>query len=437
MQNSSSDDSHEFKPLLVEIEDRPLNPLGRTVFWVIIAALVFFTIWMFVGKVDVVVTARGKVIPDGEVKMLQPLTTGVVSGILVKPGDFVQKGQVLMEIDPSDIEPELESMKANLKQLDLEILRLECILEHKPFAPDVSKYDESIIKVQNEIYYSTIKRLQKQLRVKAEELKQVEEQLESMKTTRAQNVYLLNLSQDRLSRLKEVKDILSKDEYDKAESDYKDNEKSIKTVGHKINELVAARARIFKEIDFIKEDERNKLLTELVEKRKNYKYLRANMDKAAYISARQQIVTPVNGYVNKLFIHTIGGVVTPAEKLVSIVPANSPLVIKAMVRNKDIGFVSVGMNVSIKIDTFSFQKYGLLKGTVKHVSRDSIEDENLGLVYEVYVNPSETSLLVEGIETPITTGMSLTAEIKVGKRRIIEFFIYPLIKYLDEGISVR
>jgi hemolysin D len=95
------------------------------------------------------------------------------------------------------------------------------------------------------------------------------------------------------------------------------------------------------------------------------------------------------------------------------------------------------MSVSLKIDTFDFQKYGVLDGELLQISRDSIEDQNLGLIYEIYVKPRQKTLLVEGKQTPISAGMSVTAEVKVGKRRIIEFFIYPLIKYLDEGISVK
>lgn len=110
---------------------------------------------------------------------------------------------------------------------------------------------------------------------------------------------------------------------------------------------------------------------------------------------------------------------------------------KASVLNKDIGFIRDGMAVSVKIDTFDFQKYGILNGTVRSISKHSTEDEKLGPVYEVFVTPKETTFLVEGKRVPITSGMSLTAEIKVGKRRVIEFFIYPIIKYLDEGIKVR
>ena len=109
------DDSHEFKPTMAEIEERPVNPLGRIIFWVIVAAMVFFTTWMCLGRVDVVVSARGLVIPDGDVKIVQPLDTGIVSSILCREGDYVRKGQVLMEIDPSITAPEFESKEKTLQ----------------------------------------------------------------------------------------------------------------------------------------------------------------------------------------------------------------------------------------------------------------------------------------------------------------------------------
>ena len=136
-------------------------------------------------------------------------------------------------------------------------------------------------------------------------------------------------------------------------------------------------------------------------------------------------------------VHTIGGVVTPAEKLISIVPNNVPLVIKATVLNQDIGFIKEGMDAAVKIDTFNFQKYGLIPATVSHISDDAIDDEKLGAIYEIYLVPKKTHLFVKGEKVNLNSGMSVSAELKVGKRRVIEFFIYPLIKYLDEGMSVR
>ncbi len=431
------DDSHEFKPGLAEIEDEPLNPLGRTIFWIIVIGIVFLGGWMYWGRVDVVVSARGKVIPAGEIKILQPLTSGVVSSILVKEGDLVEKGQVLMEIDPSTTEPELDSKRKDAKQLELELLRLQAVLERRPFKPPAEREAADLLAVQQRLYASTLVRQQQQIQAKEEELQQADEQLAGAKAACQRLRGLLAMAEERLASLEPVRDIISQDQYRQAEGEVKSASGTLIEAEHRSRELSATVKRIRSEITVIEETERDRALTELSDKRTKLNYLRGDIEKTTYINARQQLVAPVGGFINKLLIHTVGGVVTPAEKLIALVPADSPLVISTLVQNKDIGFIAREMGASIKVDTFNFQKYGTLNGRVSHVAKDSIEDKELGLVYEVYVEPRETALLVEGVSTPITTGMSVVAEIKVGKRRIIEFFIYPLIKYLDEGISVR
>ena len=404
-----SDDSHEFKPLLSEIEDSPTSPLGLFIFWTVVALIVFLGLWLFFGKVDVVITARGMVIPDGEVKIIQPLDTGVIRKILVKEGDFVKKDAVLMEIDPSTTEPALESKEENLKTIQLEIQRLDSLANLKPFTPDYSKYNKELIKNQQDIYNST--------------LAGYNEQLKLAYTEKTNYKNLLASSEEREARLQKVLDIIAKDEY-------------IEEV-NKINSYKAEITKLNDEISYIKETFKSENLKEFAEKQKQITQLKAEVDQIKFRNTKQKIISPVDGHVDKIFMHTVGGVVTPAQQLISITPVEVPLLVKAQVLNKDIGFVKEDMNVKIKIDTFSFQKYGLLAGKVINVSKSSIMDEKLGPVYEVFIEPLETKLVVEGKEELISSGMSASAEIKTGKRRIIEFFIYPLIKYLDEGISVR
>ncbi len=432
-----SDDRHEFKPLLVEIEDRPLNPLGRAVFWIVIVAILFTCLWMFFGKVDVVVTARGKVIPSGEVKTIQPLNAGVVRSILIQPGDHVTKGQLLMEIDPSTVDPELASLQSDCKQAELEIERINSLLEDRPFRVGPDRYDAKVLRVQQEIYLAEKERLKKQVQIKQESLLQLEERLAAEGKTAGHARYMLAILTEKLERQQKVRDIISRDEYERTESEVKQYETESKVSEHRIAELVALKKQTEQEIAAIESEYRNRLLTELAEKKQRQLYLQAQIEKSEFVRTRQQITAPVDGYVSRLLFHTIGGVVTPAEKLAFIVPENSPLLIKATLLSKDVGFVAGDMTASIKIDTFNFQKYGTINGKVVQVSKDSIEDERLGLVYDVYIAPEKNTLPVDGVETPISAGMSVTAEIKVGRRRIIEFFIYPLIKYLDEGVSVR
>jgi hemolysin D len=431
------DDAHEFKPVMAEIEEKPANPLGRIIFWIIIASFVFFGLWTCIGRVDVVVTARGSVIPEGDIKIIQPLDTGVVSSILCREGDFVKKGQALMEIDPSMTAPEVESKKKNLQFLELEKLRMYSALGNKGFNPDAKIHDKETIKIQKELYASSIASVEKQLDGKKAELNRIEEEIESTQKDKSYNSAMLVVASEKEKRLRTVIDIIARNEYEKAANDILTYSNNIEQSRHKIEQLNHQKQQIASETAFINENFKTASLKEFSDKHRQATEIKAEIDKTAFRNEKQRILSPVEGHVSNLYFHTIGGVVTPAQKLMAIVPIDAPLIIKAMVLNKDIGFVKNNMPVLIKIDTFDFQKYGTLKGVIRNIAKHSIEDEKLGPVYEVFIDLLESRLMVEGQMVPVTSGMSLTAEIRVGERRIIEFFIYPLIKYLDEGIKVR
>lgn len=333
-----ADDSHEFKPILAEIEDSPINPIGNTMFWLIMLFILIAGFWMYFGKVDIVVTARGIVIPTGEEKLVQSLDKGVITTIAVKEGEYVTKDQIVTIITPAEHEPGLELN--NIREEEAKIV--------EQLADTRSKY---------------------------------------------------KIALDTKSRLETVRDILPAARYD-------DAAKEVTELSHNINALSASLSEI-----------KNK---------------RVQLEKQ-----KQILKAPIDGYVNTIFVHTIGGVVTPAEKIMTIVPKDAKLQIKAQVLNQDVGFIESDMPVSIKVDTYNFQKYGILNGIVTIVSPNSVKDEHLGDIYEVYIEPKNTTLMVEGKEQKIKYGMTTTNEIKIGKRRIIEFFIYPLIKYMDESIKVR
>lgn len=430
----NTDDSHEFKPILSEIEDAPLSPIGRFTFWLVVSIITITILWVTIAKVDIVISAKGVVIADGESKIIQPLDTGVISKILVKEGDFVKKGQTLMEIDPATTEPQVESIQKNLEDTLLEIERLNATASGKNFNVDKTS---SSADVQQNLYSASIATLNNQIAVKNSEYEQTLDELKSAKEEKKIKQEILNNLSDKEHRMSNVVDVIAFDEYQKVVNDVKTLKAEIIKLNYKINELNSKKIQINKEIRVIKEDFRSKNLDKLADKIKSANELRSNADQIIFRNSKQSIKSPCDGYVDKLFIHTIGGVVTPAQQLFAITPDNTPILVKAIVLNQDIGFVKEGMPASIKIDTFSFQKYGMIEGRVKTVSKNSIEDKKLGRVYEVYITPLSHTLKVEGKDEEIRTGMSLNAEINVGKRRIIEFFIYPLIKYLDEGLSVR
>lgn len=429
------DDSHEFKPVLSEIEDSPVSPLGRFTFWIIVAIMIVTVLWLTIGKVDIVVSARGIVIPDGEAKIIQPLDTGVISKILVKEGDFVKEGQPLMEIDPATTEPELESVQKNLEDTLLEIKRLNATADGNEF--DTTNEISETALIQQNLYNASMSAIKNKVEAKKIDLSKTEDELNATRAELSAKKQILGAKIDQEQRMKNVIDVIAYDDYQNILNEIKTLNAEVTKLNYQIKELNSQKVQILKEIDAIEDEFKATNLEKLADKTKAANELKSNADQIIFRNTKQTITSPCDGYVDKLFIHTNGGVVTPAQQLFAITPINTPLMIKATVLNQDIGFVKEGMNVSVKIDTFNFQKYGMIEGEVKTVSKNSIEDEKLGPVYEVYITPLTHTLKVEGKDEPIRTGMSLSAEINVGKRRIIEFFIYPLIKYLDEGMSVR
>lgn len=422
-------DSYEFKPLLSEIEESPVSPLGRFTFWTVVSLIIITILWLIIGKIDIVITARGIVIPDGEAKIIQPLETGVIKEILVKEGDFVRKDQLLVLIDTMATDAQLKTVKENLEISKEEAKRLE--------AQGMSQNLETKDKIQKKLYNESLKALNSLIGAKNQEIKQIERQIDSNIAQKRDYENQLQSATDREKRLEGVKDIVAYNDIKEAQDRTIALRESVNRTEAEIKRLQAQKRQIQNEIAQLKADFKAQKLETLIENNKKIKELEASKEQIEFSNINQKITAPVDGYVDKLMVHTIGGVVTPAQELIALTPADIPLLIKATVLNKDIGFIKPDMPVSIKIDTYDFQKYGLLHGKVKSISQNSIENEELGPVYEIYITLDKNTLIIDGKEQKISTGMTLNAEIEIGKRRIIEFFIYPLIKYMDEGVSVR
>ncbi|GKH61345.1 HlyD family type I secretion periplasmic adaptor subunit [Campylobacter ureolyticus] len=428
------DDSYEFKPVIIEIEDTPQNPLGRTILYIVLSLIIFTFLWLFLAKIDIVVSSQGKVIPNGEIKILKPLESGVVSKILVKEGDKVLKGDTLMSIDPSVTTVNLQTKENELNNLNMSIIRLRALGNESNLTNEelnlLSNSELNLFLNQKNSYDNSIN----QYKFSIEELSF---NIESSKDEIIRLNNLLNKNKNRLNRLEKVKDIISLKEYDELQKEVYDLTSKLNIAKNNktaaINKLNATK----EELEVFKQNSKGKFLDELITKQKEANLIKAEINAYLFQSKQQLIKSPVDGYVGKLLVNTESGVVNSGEALITIIPANEPLIIKATTLNKDIGFLKEGQKVAIKIDTFNFQKYGKLDGELIHIANDAIEDEKLGIVYEIKVKPLKTTLNIDGEIKNIEPGMSVIAEVKVGKRRVIELFIYPIIKYLDEGLSVR
>ncbi len=252
---------------------------------------------------------------------------------------------------------------------------------------------------------------------------------------------LLSISSEEEKRLKALAEAGAV-----AEARYRDKvkerlnlEKEIGVKRSQIEESAIRLEELGQEIEAIRSGFAEKLLEEAGSGAQQENLLKSEITTAKFKESKRLLTSPVDGYVHIIAIKTSGGVVTPGQPIISIVPEDTPLVVKAMVLNKDIGFVKEEQKVVLKIDTYDFQKYGTIKGFVSVVSPDSIEDKELKVDgYPVYVKMSSTQLQTkEGKVYKIKPGMNVLAEINIGKRRIIELFLSPFIKNIDEGLKVR
>lgn len=424
------DDTHEFKPLLVELEDRPQNPLGKSILYIVLFIIVFSVAWLIFAKVDIVVSANGKVVPDGEIKILKPLESGVIHKILVKEGDKIKANEPLILVDPSVSKVNLQSKKENLISLEDSVKRLNALCTQSKLEDNISTIEYNLYKNQLnsfmqsvEVYEFKIKQTKNLIQANNEELKRLE------------NEYKFN--NDKTQRLYKVRDIIAYKDYENLLKTNNDLKHQILINKNKDLELNNKLKELVKELASFKAEFVAKNYDELLKIKNEIALLKAEINAIEVQSLRQVIVSPVDGYVGKLYVHTEGSSVLSNEELISIIPIDKPLIIKANVLNQDIGYLKKEQKVAIKISTFNFQKYGKLDGILTHIANDAIKDEKLGEIFEIKVKPLKNYLLVDGEIKEIEPGMQVVAEVKVGYRRVIEFFIYPIIKYLDEGLSVR
>jgi hemolysin D len=178
-------------------------------------------------------------------------------------------------------------------------------------------------------------------------------------------------------------------------------------------------------------------LDSITEGHQNVAALEQELLKAGLRGKLMRLTSPVDGTVQQLAVHTVGGVLTPAQPLMIIVPRDNPLEVEAFLENKDIGFVKPNLDAEVKIETFQYTKYGTIHAKVTSVSHDAINDEKRGLIYSTRVKMEKSSINVDGTPVSLSPGMAVSVEIKTGKRRVIEYFLTPLMQHARESLRER
>ena len=457
-------DERAFLPAALEIVETPPSPVGHGLAYIVIAIFCIALGWAVFGTVDIVSISSGKIIPSGRTKVIQPFETGVVRAIHVRDGQSVKFGDTLVELDPTTAAAELGHVNHDLMATRLEAARLRAALAGNSdptvdFHPPEGATSDSIEMHRRFLASQAAEQQAKIQEIRRQEA-QKEAERETIKATINKLAETIPLLQERVDVRKYLteKELGSKllyltdlQELVGQQQDLLVQKSRYREIGESVAALVETRIRTAAEYQ-------RTLFDELAKAEQKAAGLTQDVIKAEQRTRLQYLVAPVDGVVQQLSIHTIGGVVTPAQALAVIVPQDSHLEIEAMVPNRDIGFVEVGQEAAIKIDTFNFTRYGLLHGTVLSVSQDAIardkpqdktSDKSQGaeqgssepkgqeLVYAARISLDRTQMQVENKFVNLSPGMAVRVEIKTGSRRIISYLLSPLLRYKQESLRER
>ena len=445
----------DFLPAALEILEKPPSPAGRWVLWSILLAFAASAVWAIFGRVDIVAVAHGKIIPAGSIKAVQPAQLGIVRNLHVTDGQRVTAGELLIELDPTVNEADREKLA---EQIDLasgerERLRrfIDAILEDRVTGPrDGSglavstgentvgapgtggQLQERILLDQWTEYLAVRSLAERELAANDAEQDAGRANLMKLRS-------ILPLVTERAAALKKMveRELVPRLQWNEVEQRRIETQQEIEILRHHQQQLSANAGRIQQNLEVQLARMRKAVHTRIAELDAELAGLRQELVKADTLSRRQQLTSPVSGTVHQVSVHTIGGVVKPAEPLMWIVPDDTELEVEAWINNRDIGFVTTGDAVVVKVETFPFTKYGTLAGRLAGIGHDAVSDETHGLVYKARILLDESTIGVNGRPVRLEPGMAVTAEVRTGDRRLIEFLMSPLLRYRDEFARER
>jgi hemolysin D len=453
-----------FLPAALEIVETPASPAGRAVAATIIAIFCVSLAWASLSDIDIVASAPGKIVASGGTKVIQPFEVGIVRAIHVHDGQRIRSGEILVELDPTINESERNHMIADLTAAQLEIARLKAGLSetddpvsvfHPPANAPQAQIDmqRNYLVKQTAEYRAKITALERQ-----RDQKQAER--DTIQATVAKLSEIIPIVQQRVDirKVSSDREYTSKFQYYEMLQQLVEGQQEIIVQRSKLREAEASIAALTEARTQAVAEFQRTLFGQLTEAERKADGLVFDIAKTQQKINAQYLTAPIEGTVQQLAIHTVGGVVTPAQVLLAIVPAESSLEIEAMMPNRDVGFVHPKQEAEIKVDTFNFTKYGLLHGEVISISQDAIvrdkpvdraSEKSLGanstssepsgqeLSFAARVSLDRSKMLVDDKLVSLTPGMAVTVEIKTGSRTVISYLLSPLLRYKHESLRER
>ncbi|GJI89804.1 HlyD family type I secretion periplasmic adaptor subunit [Duganella hordei] len=407
----------EFLPAALAIQERPASTTARLTGRVLMLLTATLLIWSVCGKIDIVVNVKGKTIPRAHTKAIAAIEMAAVRVIHVADGQFVHAGDTLLELDASAAEAEHNKAVSDMDIARLKMQSAKALLDaittgRRPTLPPAaaSPPPESWLRAERALIdqYEDFKAKKERIDT---DIMHFEQSLPIV-TRRATDYQAMRLT------------------HDVSEHAWLEKEQARIDLQGQLDD--ARRQR-----DMVVASARKEARDAIIESERIAAESEQDANRSEQHARLLRLTAPVDGTVQQLSVHTVGGVVSPAQPLMLIVPKGNQVEIEALMESRDAGFVKEGQSASVKVSTFEYTKYGTIPAHVLQVSHDSIEDEKKGLLYPIKIVFDRSSILVDGQTLALTSGLSTDVEIKTGSRRIIEYFLSPLLQHQHETLRER
>ena len=433
----------EFLPAILEVTETPPSPTGRLVMWSILVLIVVALVWSFLGHINEVAVAAGKVIPSGQVKTIQVKNKGIIKEINVEEGQIVKEGDTLIVLDPTTISADYDSLRKRAAYYKLDIQRLTAELTQQPFTPeedpDLEPHD---LAAEMALYQSRTSDYRTQRQSREDVIAQRVAKLQATQASYEKYAEVLAIAQEKEARLTELSEQNAISQFQLLEQQRETIEyaKNAQSELDSLNSIRAEIAEAQQNLANVDAAYHKDIMTALVEAKKEYYSIIESIKKAEEDSRMAVIYAPISGRVYNLSVHTLGGIVTDAQPLMQIVPEDAKLEFEVYADNKDIGFIKVGQEAEVKVETFNFQKFGMYKAEVQEISADAVNDPSdqlRNMKFKLILDPTSNDINVYGQPAKIEIGMNVSAEIKIKEKRIIDFFLDPFRRYTSEALRER
>ncbi len=430
-----------FSTASIALRQQPPSRVARMVTLAICSMATISVAYASLAFMDIVVTAQGRVIPSGKSKIIQPLDAGVVKAIAVKDGQLVKAGDLLMELDATATQADRDRVQREFWETQADVLRLNALLSGNAAMAQVSDLPAAMVANQQSVLSS--RRTEQDARMAALTA-------DIAKRTADRDAISANINQLRNSlplvrKKHDMREELAKTGHIaetgliETRLELLNMEKELAVLGNRFNESAASLNASVQQQKQAQAEFRARGSAELVDAMRKNDAAKQELLKASQRRDLTVLRSPIDGVVQQLAVTTVGGVVTQAQALMTIVPFSAALEVETQVMNRDVGHLKVGQRVINKIETFDFTRFGYIEGTVQWVGTDAVNDPKLGPVYPVRIllKAGETPKIVNGQRGAVTAGMSVTSDIRTGERRMIEYFIAPMMRYQQEALRER